>query len=85
MFKRSIETYFHGLLTQEERARENPVPHWRRTIFHVFWEVLSGVGVDGVGEMSPLFLFFFRFSLILSEDKGKRLQFTAKMRNFVMP
>ena len=25
------------------------------------------------------FFFFFRFSLLLSEDKGKRLQFTAKM------
>ena len=76
------------------------------------WEVLNGVGVDGVGGIFPFFFSFFfafsfffvflrfssfffaflrfsslffvflRFSLVLSEDKGKRLQFTAKMGNF---
>ena len=49
------------------------------------WEVLDGVGVDGVGGIFPFFFFAFlrlslfsvilRFSLILSEDKRKRLQF----------
>ena len=72
------------------------------------WEVLNGVGVDGVGRIFPFFspfflfvfpflffvcfssfffwggggffvFFFLRFSGILLEDKGKRLQFTAKM------
>ena len=56
------------------------------------WEVLNGVGVDGVGRIFPffysflrfssLFFVFLRFSLILLEDRGKRLQFTAKMGNF---
>ena len=59
--------------------------------------MLNGVGVDSVGGIFPfsLSLFFFDFlrfsslffvflccSLILLEDKGKRLQFTAKRGNF---
>ena len=63
----------------------------------VNWEVLNGVGVDGVGGIFPflsvfyivsllfvvfLFLFILHFSLTLLEDKGKRLQLTAKMGNF---
>ena len=77
------------------------------------WEVLNGVGVDGVGGSFPFFYVFFflaflrffvffrfslvffvffrfsafffvflGFSLILLEDKGGQLQFTAKMGNF---
>ena len=56
------------------------------------WEVLNGVGVDGVGVIFPFFthcsLFsrifplFLRFSLLLLTDKGKQQQFTAKMGNF---
>ena len=57
------------------------------------WEVLNGVGVDGVGVIFPFvhaffpfffafFRFFFRFSLLLLKDKGKQHQFTAKMGNF---
>ena len=81
---------------------------------YLVWEVLNGVGVDGVGGIFPFsrffffcffaffFFFFFVFSLlfflvfisvsffvvflcfalILLEDKGKRLQFAAKMGNF---
>ena len=48
-------------------------------------EVLNGVGVDGVGGIFPFFSFFFvflRFCVALMEDKGKRLQFTARMGNF---
>ena len=33
-------------------------------------------------RFSSLFFVFLRSSLVLSEDKGKRLQFTAKMGNF---
>ena len=62
---------------------------WNRTI----WEVLNGVGVDGVGvifpfllRIFPLFLrifpLFLRFALLLLKDKGKQQQFTAKMGNF---
>ena len=58
------------------------------------WEVLNGVGVDGVGVIFPFFYAFFpffflrifplflRFSLLLLKDKGKQQQFTAKMGNF---
>ena len=61
--------------------------HFRGSIF---WEVLNGVGVDGVGGIFPFFLlfFFFRFSSfffafrLFSWNKGKRLQFTGKMGNF---
>ena len=58
------------------------------------WEVLNGVGVDGVGVISPFFMHFspfyaffrfsspfLRFSLLLLKDKGKQQQFTAKMGN----
>ena len=47
------------------------------------WEVLNGVGVDGVGVIFPFSYvfspFFLRISLLLPEDKGKQQQFTAKM------
>ena len=57
------------------------------------WEVLNGVGVDGVGVIFPFFYAFFpfflrifplflRISLLLLKDKGKQQQFTAKMGNF---
>ena len=56
------------------------------------WEVLNGVGVDGVGVIFPflcilplflrIFPLFFRFSLLLLKDKGKQQQFTRKMGNF---
>ena len=63
----------------------------------VCWEVLNGVGVDGVGVIFPFFYAFFallrifslffvflRFSLLLLllKDKGKQQQFTAKIRKF---
>ena len=31
------------------------------TVFGPFWEVLNGVGVDGVGAIFPFFLRTFRF------------------------
>ena len=50
------------------------------------WEVLNGVGVDGVGVIFPFFyaflLFFYAFSPLLLKEKGKQKQFTAKMGNF---
>ena len=57
------------------------------------WEVLNGVGVDGVGMNFPFFYafflflyafspFFLHFSLLPLKDKGKQQQFTAKMGNF---
>ena len=62
------------------------------------WEVLNGVGVDGVGVILPFFYAFFaffrflsffslffvfrRFSFLLLKDEGKQQQFTAKMGNF---
>ena len=50
------------------------------------WEVLNGVGVDGVGVIFPffnaIFPFFYAFSPFLLKDKGKQQQFTAKMGNF---
>ena len=54
------------------------------------WEVLNGVGVDGVGVIFPFFYAFFPFfhaflrfsSLFSSSPRGKQQQFTAKMGNF---
>ena len=63
-----------------------------------FWEVLNGVGVDGVGVIFPFFYAFFAFLRIFSfffvflrfsslfssspKDRGEQQQFTAKMGNF---
>ena len=67
---------------------ESLISKIRPTAF--IWEVLNGVGVDGVGVIFPLFYAFFvfyanfrffslffvflRFSLLLLEDKGKQQQ-----------
>ena len=60
----------------------------------IYWEVLNGVGVDGVGVIFPFFYaffpcfyaffpFFYAFvPFFLLKDKGKQQQFTAKMGNF---
>ena len=64
-------------------------PDW----FSQAWEVLNGVGVDGVGVIFPFFHAFFpffthfsphftHFSPLRLMDKGKQQQFTAKMGNF---
>ena len=93
----------------EKKARKRRSKAFLPQISSDFWEVLNGVGVDGVGGIFPFFdvcvcFFFFsfsfffdflffvslffvlfrflRFSLILLEDKGARLQFPAKMGNF---
>ena len=61
----------------------------------LIWEVLNGVGVDGVGVIFPpffthyspflrIFPLFLRFSLLLLKDKGKQQQFPAKMGNFTL-
>ena len=81
------------------------MPKWvRNLVRNKNWEVLNGVGVDGVGGVFSVFfryfslVFFFHFflrfssvffaffillcfSLILLENKGKRLQFTAIIMN----
>ena len=47
---------------------------------------IDGVGVDEVRGIFLFFLCFLRFggfSLILLKDKGKGLQFAAKMGNFI--
>ena len=46
------------------------------SFFFAFWFFFAFL------RFSSLFFVFLRFSLILLEDKGKRLQFTAKMGNF---
>ena len=60
----------------------------------IYWEVLNGVGVDGVGVIFPFFLrifplfyaffpfFYAFFSASPIKDKGKQQQFTAKKANF---
>ena len=62
-----------------------------------FWEVLNGVGVDGVGVIFPFFCAFFPFfcaffpffcaffpffCAFLLKDKGQQQQFTAKNGEF---
>ena len=79
-----------ALLQNEGNFAENM---WRTSnldVYDIPWEVLNGVGVDGVGgffsfiflRFSLLFSFFLCFSHILPEDKGKRLQFPGKMGSF---
>ena len=74
------------------RAQDPKSTHETDKVVSVAWEVLNGVGVDGVGVIFPCFcaffrfsLFFFvflRFSLLLPKDKGKQQQFTANMGDF---
>ena len=64
----------------------------------LFWEVLNGVGVDGVGviflffthfslfyaffRFASFFFAFLRFLFFLLKDKDKQQQFTANLGNF---
>ena len=67
-------------------------------VFFFSWEVLHGVGVDGVGvifpffyaffvfyaffRFFPLFFVFLRFSLLLPKDKGKQHKIYCKNGEF---
>ena len=62
---------------QEKRSRREKAI--LGALVGVPWEVLNGVGVDGVGGVFPFFTFFLVFFFF---DKGEQLQFTAKMGNF---
>ena len=113
--KKAHKTLAHKTLSGHPGSRSGT--RAKRSVF--FWEVLNGVGVDGVRGTFPhffvsfhfssfffvflrfylrfylrfflcffLFVFLFvflRFSVILLEDTGKQLQFTAKMGNFTSP
>ena len=53
--------------------------HQQRNVVQI-WEVLKGVGVDGVGGNVPLFLRFSIFFVLLL-GKSRYLQFAKNMGN----